>query len=70
MKLPTCSGEWDNCGEFDCYAEPSVSCENCLCNYKRTGGLVNPETGKRVNQILAFLLYGRREPGEPKKGGK
>jgi len=70
MKLPTCSGEWDNCGEFDCFADPAISCEDCLCNYRETGGMRDPGTGKRVNRLLAYMRYGKRGPGEPKKGGK
>ena len=61
IKLPECSGHksWTNCGyEHDCYAVHGQYCEDCLCNYKSLGGLWHPETGKKVNPVIAFLLYG------------
>lgn len=69
MKLPKCSGykSWTDCGyEYDCEALHGQECENCLCNYKALWGLWNPETGRRANPIIAFILYGAKntEPEE------
>jgi hypothetical protein len=65
VKLPKCSGlqYWTECGyEYDCDASSDVeSCEYCLCQYHRFGGLYNPENGKRISKFIAFLLYGKRK---------
>lgn len=63
MNLPKCSGHksWTDCGyEYECEAIHGQDCENCLCTYKSLGGLWNPETGKRVNRIIAFICYGAK----------
>lgn len=64
-KLPKCSSykSWTDCGyEYDCEAHENIeSCTECLCKYKNTCGLINPETGKKINKFLAFILYGRRD---------
>jgi hypothetical protein len=63
MNLPTCTGYRtgsDDFGEeWDCGAIHKAYCEDCLCNYKRMGGLWHPVTGKKVNRWLALVLYGR-----------
>jgi hypothetical protein len=63
MKLPKCSAHksWTDCGyEYECEAIHGQDCESCLCTYKSLGGLWNPETGKKVNRIIAFILYGAK----------
>lgn len=61
FKFPECTGYsyWTDCVyEYDCFSNHEESCENCLCNYKSTGGLYNPETGKKTLKIIALLKYG------------
>jgi hypothetical protein len=61
MKLPSCTSykSYNDYGyDFDCEAIHDYGCEDCLCNYKKLGGLWNPVTGKKVNSIIAFILYG------------
>ena len=62
MKLPKCSGYEFNttdAHEYDCYSIHEHDCEDCICNYKQLGGLWNPETGRKTNSLIAFILYGR-----------
>jgi len=64
MRLPKCTGytEFTDCGnEYDCEAQHDRSCEDCLSLYKLYGGLWNPDTGKKINPIIAFILYGSKK---------
>jgi len=61
MKLPKCSGyeiHTVDAHEYDCNSLHEESCEDCICNYKQLGGLWNPETGRKTNSLIAFILYG------------
>jgi len=63
IRLPKCTSHRysTDCGyEYECIAKHGESCEDCLCTYHDIGGLYNPNTGKKVNKIVAFFLYGRR----------
>ncbi len=45
-----CLGRWfwtDAGQEFDCDYEYAPSCEECIVNYEKTGGRINPATGKK-----------------------
>lgn len=62
--LPTCSGHrtdttdgWD----FDCDAVHGDSCENCLANYHTCGGLIDPNTGRKLSKFEAFIRFGKQE---------
>ena len=59
--IPPCKGYkyWTDCGyEYDCESEHDETCDYCLAAYHETEGLWNPETGKKVPRIIAWLLYG------------
>ena len=61
-QLPSCSGYkyWTACGyEYDCEAVHDKSCEKCLCTFHETGGIWNPETGKKENYCMAVIKYGK-----------
>jgi hypothetical protein len=34
-------------GDFDCLYEKPPDCENCIVNYPRTKGNIDPRTGKK-----------------------
>lgn len=62
--LPPCLGYWDNTTngcDFDCEYPDPPDCDKCLCNYFRTGGLINPETGRKLHINKAINLYGKSE---------
>ena len=47
--VPCCHGkrdEWN--GDYDCDYEfaGEIGCEDCICNYKNTGGRIDPRTGE------------------------
>lgn len=65
LKLPKCSAReywtgYESDWECDANSDKIYSCEDCLCTYYTLGGLCNPVTGKKINPIKAFLLYGIR----------
>jgi len=61
-KLPTCSIAYDKWnGDYDCESNHNKECERCLCLYHETGGLYDPETGKKANKFIAFLFYEARK---------
>ena len=62
MKLPSCIGNYDSNGDYDCDSNHDQICEDCLCNYHTTGGLWHPITGKKLSRFRIFLFYGRRKP--------
>jgi hypothetical protein len=74
QKLPTCLGYWDytaNGNDFDCEYPDPPDCERCLCNYFGTGGLINPETGRKTQLKRAIRIYGKPYKSFPKtKGNK
>lgn len=55
--LPGCSGYNDYFGEYDCFANHSESCENCLVNYHTTGGLWDPISGKKLKPWQAAFWF-------------
>jgi hypothetical protein len=60
MKLPKCLGykiETMDGTEYDCNGLHDKTCEDCLVLYNKMRGLWNPNTGKKINKILAFILY-------------
>jgi len=60
--LPLCSGFNDYFGKFDCYAKHDKSCEECLCNWNRTGGLWHPASGRKWGRKEAIKYFGGRIP--------
>lgn len=46
--------------EFDCaYPDSPTFCEDCLCNYRTTGGIIDPRTGKKIsifNRLVYYLM--------------
>lgn len=45
----TCEGyrdEWDR--DFDCLYEKAPDCGDCIINYHKTGGRIDPTTGKKI----------------------
>lgn len=63
MKLiiPSCSGSHDYWGEFDCDSIHERTCEECLCNYEKLGGLWNPETGHKWKESSAEKAISKKE---------
>ena len=63
-KPPECLGHTNegdpaNGYDYDCaYDNPNTDCDNCLAAYHTRGGSIHPETGKRTNGIIAWILYG------------
>lgn len=60
-KIPTCGGWYDNDGEFDCLYYPEFNCEDCLCNWYKTGGTINPETGVKHRYETCEKYFGKPE---------
>jgi hypothetical protein len=56
--IPKCLGSTDYWGEFDCGYDTPVECEDCLCNYHRTGGLTHPNTGYEYSVRFAERMWG------------
>jgi len=65
--IPACSlryDEWN--GDYNCEAIHDQGCEGCLVQFRETGGLWNPETGKKWDVKGAKRLF-RRNGVEPKE---
>ena len=62
FKLPECLGETYKGyyhDDFECHYENAPDeCQDCICTYRREGGRINPETGRRIPRIIAFLRWG------------
>ena len=41
-------------GDYDCeYAySGQIECDKCICNYNKTGGVIDPRTGKKFKGRL------------------
>ena len=62
-RLPSCLGEFSctlDGNEYDCLSIHGEACEDCLANYYQTGGRFDPETGRKLSRLEAFVRFGRR----------